>query len=120
MEKEYLLLFGKITNKQIIFIYLLTTLFVVMVIILSLINSINSQFIANDPLDQYTLPSKAIVLKCTIGDYSSDTDLIEWCKNNFCTWGRPLELSDGRLQYKSLSRYFITGNRNKGNAVVYN
>ena len=74
--------------------------------------TINSQYISNE--HQYVFPTKSIILECTVKNYSPETDVIEWCKNNFCTWGRPIELSDGRLQYKSLPRYFIIGNRNKG------
>jgi hypothetical protein len=114
MENYSLLVvfFGKITKSlSVFFNYFLNDIFIIITV---MINSINTQYISNEPLDQYTYPAKSIIFQCTIESYSPETDLIEWCKNNFCTWGRPLELSDGRLQYKSLSRYFITGNRNKG------
>jgi hypothetical protein len=88
-------------------------IFLIFIIIINK-SSIYCQDISKEPIDQYTYQTKSVMFECTIDNYSPETDLIEWCKNNFCTWGRPLELSDGRLQYKSLSRYFIIGNRNKG------
>lgn len=39
---------------------------------------------------------------------------MEWCKNDFCTWGRSIETNDGRLRFKSLSKYYIIGDRRKG------
>ena len=40
--------------------------------------------------------------------------LVEWCKNDFCTWGRLVEVKSGSFFYKSLPKYFIKGNINKG------
>jgi hypothetical protein len=84
------------------------------VFIIGIIKIINCQKIVNGPSDKFVELSKNVMLECQIDDYNNDIDLIEWCKNGFCTWGRVIELENGILQYKSLNKYFIVGDRKKG------
>ena len=104
----FIVFVGKITKRLSFFNYFFNHSFFFTHSLSVTISSINTQYISNEPLDQFTYPSKSIIFKCTIENYSPETDLIEWCKNNFCTWGRPLELSDGRLQYKSFAMLLST------------
>lgn len=83
-------------------------------ILLIVFHSSISLKIVRQPHDKYSTIDSTIVLNCIVQDYSPETDFIEWCKNGFCTWGRTIEISENRLQFKSLSRYFIVGNRQKG------
>lgn len=54
-------------------------------------------------------------LACKVSGFNPAQDLIEWCKNDFCTWGRLSgTYADEMLQYKSLPKYFITGDRSNG------
>jgi hypothetical protein len=91
-------------------------------IIISIINIINCQKIVNGPSDKYVELNKNVILECRIDDFKDDVDLVEWCKNDFCTWGRVIELENGILQYKSLTKYFITGDRKRGewNLLIQN
>lgn len=79
-----------------------------------------SLVITKQPSDKFALPGSSILFECQIDDYQADTDLIEWCKNDFCTWGRAMmdtvysnskyssfATSQHRLRYKSLPRYFV-------------
>lgn len=55
-----------------------------------------------------------VVLECRVEAYNEEWDKVEWCKNEFCTWGRAVELRDGRLKYNSLKKYYIVGNWRAG------
>ncbi len=74
-----------------------------------------AQQIITNTKDVFIKPNTNVLMECKIIDYDPNQDLIEWCKNDFCTWGRLFEVtSQQRLQYKSLPKYFITGNRTYG------
>ncbi|CAF0719304.1 unnamed protein product [Brachionus calyciflorus] len=81
---------------------------------LALLNIVNSLEIVNYPSDQFVNLYENAIFKCKIKDYKKENDIIEWCKNDFCTWGRLIELPDGRLKYKSLSKFYIIGDRKNG------
>lgn len=74
--------------------------------------SIEAQRIMKNPIDKYAKLNSNVFFECLVDGYNGDTDLVEWCKNNFCTWGRPVELSDGRLKF--MNKYYIVGNRLNG------
>ena len=76
-----------------------------------------SQKISIGPDNSFVKQNRDVLFNCIIEDYDSKYDAIEWCKNDFCTWGRSVELSDGSLQFKSLPKYFIKGNRQIGNLL---
>ena len=76
---------------------------------------VTSQQIVTMQKDIYAKPHTNVIFECKIAGYDPSQDVIEWCKNEFCTWGRLFEMtSQQRLQYKSLPKYFIIGNRTLG------
>ncbi|RNA37103.1 irregular chiasm C-roughest isoform X1 [Brachionus plicatilis] len=81
---------------------------------LVLIKFVISLEIQSNPDDQYTNLNGNVIFPCLIKDYKEGIDYVEWCKNDFCTWGRTIRISDGRLRYKSLRRFYIIGNRSNG------
>lgn len=83
-------------------------------------NWIYCQEIYMQPSDVYTNLLQSVTFTCKISGYSPKSDLVEWCKNSFCTWGTRNDTTDGRLQYKSLQRYYIVGDRNNGTLFIYN
>ena len=92
------------------------SMFNINLIILSVIVlSINGLTLIKEPEDQFVRLYTDVVFNCQIDGYNPDNDLIEWCKNDFCTWGRLKgSSSDDKLQYKSLPKYFIIGDRTRG------
>jgi hypothetical protein len=68
------------------------------------------------PSDKYVDFNSSIEFECYLNtsDYNPNTDQIEWCKNDFCTWGRLVEMFNGNLKYKSLPRFNIIVNRTIG------
>jgi hypothetical protein len=70
--------------------------------------------IAQSPVDKYVKLNENKMFECHVEDYQEQVDIVEWCKNDFCTWGRAIEMNDGRLRFKSLPKYFIAGDRKKG------
>ena len=88
-----------------------STLLVVL-LLSSLELMVRTQRIIKSPMNKYAHAHTSVLFECQIDGYRSESDLVEWCKNNFCTWGRPTELEDGRLKY--MSKYFIVGNRMQG------
>jgi len=76
---------------------------------------LTQQIVTTNQENVYVKPHSNIIFDCNINGYDPDQDLIEWCKNDFCTWGRLFERkNENRLQYKSLPKYFIVGNRTIG------
>ncbi len=74
-----------------------------------------AQFIEKNPISRYAPINSNVQFECKISEYDATVDLIEWCRNDFCTFGRLLgNDNDQRLQYKSLPKYFIVGNRSHG------
>jgi len=86
----------------------------IITVLIAVFIGVNCQRITKAPSDKYAITTSTITFECVIENYSPETDSVEWCKNDFCTWGRSRETDDGRLSFKSLSRYFIVGNREKG------
>ena len=87
----------------------------ILFIILFKVLLISTQQIITIPQDIYAKQHTNVIFECKIAGYDPSQDLIEWCKNDFCTWGRLFEMStQQRLQYKSLPKYFIIGNRTIG------
>jgi hypothetical protein len=39
-----------------------------------------------EPNGSYVRLNTNILLECKIDDFQVDTDIVEWCKNDFCTW----------------------------------
>jgi len=74
-----------------------------------------SQVIVKHPSDQYVAPNACVTFECKINDYDASRDSIAWCRDNYCTLGRLSgSNNDKRLQYKSLPKYFIVGDRAAG------
>ena len=85
------------------------------VLIISILNAFGQCLtISKGPNDQYVHLNSHVEFECEIEDFNTETDLVEWCKNDFCTWGRAIETFDGRLVYKSLPRYSLIINRSLG------
>lgn len=77
--------------------------------------SISGLVLVKEPADHFIRAQTDVLFNCKVDGFNPDNDLIEWCKNDFCTWGRLKgDASSERLQYKSLPRYFIVGDRAKG------
>jgi hypothetical protein len=74
----------------------------------------NALQIVKNPIDQFVLLNSRIMFDCEVDGYDPTTDQVEWCKNDFCTWGRAVEDADGRLRYKSLSRYYLLVDKLEG------
>ena len=79
-----------------------------------LIGAYKSHRIINGPTDKYLNRYDSVVFECLIENYNPSQDFVEWCKNDFCTWGRHQMKSDTKLQFKSLPKYFLIGERMKG------
>jgi hypothetical protein len=74
-----------------------------------------AQMILQNPTDKYIDLHANVIFECRISDYNASLDLIQWCHDDFCTFGRLLGGPyDKRLQYKGLPRYFIVGDRQNG------
>ena len=74
-----------------------------------------AQVIVKHPSDQYVAPNARVTFECKINDYDASQDSIAWCRDNYCTLGRLSgSNNDKRLQYKSLPKYFIVGDRAAG------
>lgn len=97
-------------------------LFCSSIIILILIKNIITLEIQENPSDQFANLNGNVLFKCLIKDYNEENDYVEWCKNDFCTWGRTVRVSDDQLRYKSLKRFSIVGNRSNGewNLLIHN
>lgn len=65
-------------------------------------------------MDKYAKLNERVLFSCIVEGFQADKDIVEWCKNDFCTWGRSIEMPDGRLKFKSLSKHYIVGNRQNG------
>jgi len=76
----------------------------------------NGQQILINPQNQFARLHNDVIFECKVSGYNPAEDLIEWCKNDFCTWGRLIgnKTIDEPLQYKSLPKYYIIGKREKG------
>lgn len=87
-----------------------------------LINFVVSLEIQRNPNDQFTKLNGNALFTCLVKNFNETTDYVEWCKNNFCTWGRTIRISEDRLRYKSLKRLYILGNQSKGewNLLIQN
>lgn len=70
--------------------------------------------IVKNPLDKFVKLNENAIIECRIDDYNEEWDTVEWCKNDFCTLGRTIEQSDGRLRFNGLKKYFIVGDRKLG------
>jgi hypothetical protein len=77
------------------------------------------QRIAESPNDTFVNLNGNVLLNCIVDNYNSDEHFVEWCKNDFCTWGRIVELDIKNYYFKSLPKYFIKGNINKGNSLDF-
>ena len=77
------------------------------------------QRIEKSPTDTFVKLNGNVILNCLVDDFNSDEHFVEWCKNDFCTLGRLVELDIKNYYFKSLPKYFIKGNINKGNNIGF-
>jgi hypothetical protein len=82
------------------------------IILINLIFIINyemtmSQSIIKEPSDTFVKLGQDVKLYCHVMNYDKSIDRIEWCKNNFCSLGRLIELPNGNFKFNSIPRYYI-------------
>ena len=80
----------------------------------------NCQNIATSPTDKFVKLNENVTLNCFIEGFNSKEHLVEWCKNEFCTWGRLVEIDNKNFYFKNLPKYFIKGEINKGKILNRN
>lgn len=76
------------------------------------------QNITISPKDTFVKLNDNVILNCLVEGYDSNTHVVEWCKNDFCTWGRLVELDSQNYYFKNLPKYFIKGKLEKGNIIL--
>ena len=96
--------------------FILQTIIISINITFSISSFASALHIVKSPTDQYVALHANAEFDCSLdmSAYNPDTDLVEWCKNDFCTWGRAVQMPDNKLKYKSLPRYYVRMDKELG------
>ncbi len=97
------------------YLFIISSNFFLFFLIVLILLSYGQQ-IEKNPRNQYVRLFSDVIFECKVSGFNPVEDRIEWCKNDFCTWGRLSgnKNTDEHLQYKSLPKYFIVGKRQQG------